>query len=333
MPQTLGAAFDASVAELRAAARALPAIPQPGQIRTLTLQTRDFLGALRAYPDTFARDTARVPGNRTVMGRALADIRLHLTAAEQHMTIACRQAVAISGPAGEPGHRLDRAATHLSVTRDVLNSHRGPDGQPLTPYLFLLATARAQRYVFSRVTDLARETGLLAAELAARSENPAVTTALSAARHALHQAAVLGRQANRDHMTELAELPLAPPLTPDRAPRPDLPGTLERVAEDTDRIIRGTFEAARSSGRPVSGSDLQQIARSLALGHLLTGRLLLHLAEEQPATISDQLRTNAAELREAAQHWQRTAQSFTRIVDLADPREHPALPHYGYDDV
>ncbi|RBM06843.1 hypothetical protein [Streptomyces sp. PT12] len=164
MPSTLGAAFDASIDALRAATRAVPAIPEPGQVRTLLFQTQEFFAGLRTSPDTFARDAARAPGPGSFMNRALADIRAHFAVADRHLADALRRVLIISGPSGEPADHLQAAATRLAVPRDLIGTHRGPDGEPLTPYRYLLADylladARAQRHVFFRVTDLAGELG------------------------------------------------------------------------------------------------------------------------------------------------------------------------------
>ncbi|RBM21193.1 DUF1173 family protein [Streptomyces sp. PT12] len=114
--------------------------------------------------------------------------------------------------------------------------------------------------------------------LAEISYAPAVRGDLHLARQALHRAVVLGREANVDHMVEFGELTTAAALAVGHARDPDLPGTLEHVAVECDRVIRAVFQARHSTGRPLSGADLRQIARSLAHGHLITGRLLLHLA-------------------------------------------------------
>ncbi|GAB2872841.1 hypothetical protein [Streptomyces mayteni] len=333
MPATLGAAFDASVEALRAATRALPAIPAAGQTRSLLFQTQEVFAALRAYPDTFARDAAQAPGRGTVMGQALADIRAHFAVADRHLAQALRRSVVISGPGGEPADHLQAAATQLAISRDLIRTHRGPDGDPVSPYLSLLAAAGAQRYVFYRVTDLAWELGHFVERLGRVSFSPSTRVALQHARAALHRAVVLGREANADRMLEFGQLTPAPALVVDHAFRPDLPATLDRVGEECDRVNRAVFEASRAAGRPLSGSDLQEITRSLALGHLLTGRLLLHLAEHQPQEIADQLRATADGLRTAAQNWRSVDGAFRRIVDLTDPREHPTLPRYNYVQV
>ncbi|MDT0446807.1 hypothetical protein [Streptomyces johnsoniae] len=333
MPYTLGAAFDDAVAELRAATRALPDIARPGQVRTLLFEVRSFFGVLRSYPDTFARDATSVPGSTTTMGRALADIRTCFSSAELSLAEAHRQSVALSGPAGEPGHQLQRAEISLRVSQDLLNSHRGPDGEPLSPYLHVLATAQAQRYVFRRLTDLAWETGHLTEALSRRSDNPGVAAALSDARRAMHQGVVLGRQANQGVMPEFGELPLLPPLTVGPTEPIESMTVPERIAQDCDRLVRAIFETARGNGPVLSGSDLQQIGTSFAFSHLATGRTLLHVAGELPDTMQQQLRRTAGALREAAQRWQHTTHSFHRIVDIADPRERPALPRYTSTDV
>ncbi|TDC12938.1 hypothetical protein E1265_28905, partial [Streptomyces sp. 8K308] len=333
MPVTLGSTFDASVEALGTATRSVPAIPEAGQIRSLVFQTQEFFAALRAYPDTFARDAARAPGSVTVMSRALTDIRAHFAIADHHLAEALRRSAVVSGPAGEPAGHLQTAATHLGISRDLIRSHRGPDGDPLTPYLHLLASAGAQRYIFYRVTDVAWELGFFIERLAQVTNSPSVRSALRQARQALRQAVVLSRQANADRMVEFAELTPAPALVIDHAFQPDLPGTLARVGEECDRVIRAIFQANRGPAGPLSGSDLPRIARSLALGHLLTGRILLHLAEHQPPELGDQLRAAADGLRTTAQSWRDVDGTFRRIVDITDPREHPALPRYNYVDV
>ncbi|UCM88019.1 hypothetical protein [Streptomyces marincola] len=296
-------------------------------------ELREYFDALRAHPDRIAGTAAGSLGPVTVMGRALADTRGHFSAAARHLAEAQRQSVEISGPAGEPGRHLHAAGAHLSVSREVLDSHRGPDGDPLTPYLFLLATEPAQLYVVSRVVDLAWETGRVAGRLAERTENPGVAAALSAAQQELDRAVVLGRRASSGMLPEFGELPLNPPLTSRSGTAPDLPGAVDRIAEDCDRLVRGTFQAARGTGRPMSGTDLRDIGRSLVLSHLLAGRTLLHVAANQIGPDGEHMRRTADGLREAARHWQRLGASFTCVVDITDPRDHPTLPRWGYADV
>ncbi|ARQ69181.1 hypothetical protein [Streptomyces marincola] len=332
MPYTLGATFDDAITALRAATSSLPDIPQPGHIRTLLFEVRSFFDILRTYPDTFARGTTNTAGT-TTMRRALADIRTCSSSADLHLTQAQQHTAALSGPSGPPGHHLRRAELSLRASQDLLNSHRGPDGDPLSPYLPVLATAQAQRYVFRRLTDLARETGHLTEELARRSDHPAVAGALSDAGRAMHQGVVLGRQADQGVMPEFGTLPLLPPLTSDSTGPTEPMTVADRIAQDCDRLVRAVFETARGTGPALSGSDLQQIATSFAFGHLATGRTLLHLARDQPATTRQQFRATADALREAARQWQHTAKSFHRVVDLADPRERPALPRYSATDV
>ncbi|WP_129840338.1 hypothetical protein [Streptomyces sp. RFCAC02] len=329
MPATLSSAFDASVEALRAATRSLPAFPEPGQARTLLFQAQEFFAGLRAYPDVFARDAAKAPGPGSLMSRPLADIRTYFAVADRHVAEALARSSVNSGPAGEPAIHLQVAATHLGASRDLMRTHRGPDGDPVTPYLYLLASGGAQRYVFFRVTDLAWELGSFIERLADISYISGVSGNLRLAHQALHRSVVLGREANKERLVEFGELSVAPALAVGPTPQPDLPSALDRIGEECDRVIRAVFQASRRTGTPLSGSDLRQIGRSLAHGHLLIGRLLLHLAGDQPPELADRLRRTAGGLREVAQGWQLVTDALRSVVDLTDPREHPALPRFS----
>ncbi|MFG2563277.1 hypothetical protein [Streptomyces sp. NPDC048496] len=70
------------------------------------------------------------------------------------------------------------------------------------------------------------------------------------------------------------------------------------------------------------------------MGRLLSGRVLLHLAEQLPdRAVAAALQEAAGALRSSAQAWQQSAAAWHRIVDLADPRAHPKLPPPSYDIV
>lgn len=70
------------------------------------------------------------------------------------------------------------------------------------------------------------------------------------------------------------------------------------------------------------------------MGRLLSGRLLLRVAEQLPEpAIAAVQREAAGALRSSAQAWQQSAAAWHRIVDLADPRAHPKLPPPSYDIV
>ncbi|GAA3861885.1 hypothetical protein [Streptomyces sedi] len=328
MPLTLGSAFDASVEATRASVRALPALPPRGQVRTLIHQLTGLVAALRTAPDHFTRSTVRVPRPATVMGRTRAHLTPHLTAAEDRLKLALTRCAPLSSPGGAAGSHLAEARVRLRLAQEVLASHRGPDGEPLTPYLSLQTQAGAQRYVLLRITDLAWEAGRLAGHLAERTADPGVAELLAGARRALHQAVVLGRDAGRPVMPEYAELPTAPTPTvqPDGVRPLDLP-------QNSDRLIRAVFQATRADGRPLSGSDLHQIARHLTLVNLLTGRLLLHVSESADPAAGQRLGHTANALRESARQWGLVARAFARVVDLSDPRETPRLPRYTHHDV
>ncbi|MEO3756504.1 hypothetical protein [Streptomyces sp. B6B3] len=330
MPLTLGAAFDASASALRAAASALPQSLPPEETLALLSQVHDFFQSLRAYPDHVARMAAQVPGSRTVLGRRLAPLRSNFAIAEQHLARALQRCEANGIATGRPEPHLEQARVHLGVSRDLLNGHRGPDNTPRSPYLYLLGAADAQNYVFTRITELAWHTGGLVQQLAPHAGSAETTADLRLAQEAMHQAVILGRQSASPTLWEFCELPL---VAAPRNTQPERATLLERMAEDCDRILLSTFQVVNETEAPLSGSDLQQIARYFTLGHLLTGRTLIHLSQDRPSANQEHLRQTANDLRDAAKQWQALAQSFHRIVDLSDPREHPALPRFSYTDV
>lgn len=161
----------------------------------------------------------------------------------------------------------------------------------------------------------------------------ATAVQLHVARGSLEQASVFGRAAGRNEDRALAAFPLAPPLDP----RPPLPtdttrAVLGHLADDCERLSRAAFEALHGRGeRRLSGSDLRQMGRWRAMGTLLAGQTLLHVAAHSDPETAVALQDTAGRLRGAAQAWQQSAAGWHRIVDLADPRAHPKLPLPAYD--
>ncbi|PJE97116.1 hypothetical protein CUT44_14130 [Streptomyces carminius] len=332
MPLTLGETFDAAAEEVQSAARTLPPVLAPEQLGALVSSLRELVDQLRAYPQQYARDPGHLPrasgAVHTVMSETSADLRAYLSTAAERVA----QAAELSGGPVvpfSPSGSLEAAGQRLAISRDLLRSHRDPDGRPTTPYVVVIAQARAQRYVLRRVADVAWAAGRYADQLASRTSPSTVRAALEGTRDALDRAAVFGRQANQDAPAEMAALPFAPALTP-RQYQLDTTPVLDGLAEDGDRLVRAAFQASRQE-RPFSGSDLQQIARSMAMGHLLAGRVLLEMGAAHTEPVAAALGDGAARLRTAAQAWQHTAQAWRWFVDTADPREHPSLPRYAYD--
>jgi hypothetical protein len=321
-----GEYLDLAVGHVRAAAAELPA---DTTVRPLE-QLRVLVERIGTYPGVLSHPG--VPGasgpRGTEFGRAVDEALVSVRAAAV-------TAARLGAPADAAVLALTEAGQQVAASRDLLGSHRLPDGRPATPYLRLLAQTAVQRHVTARLAGLMWETSRLLASLAERNDEPAVRAALLTAREEAVRASALGRVAAADGAAaEIEALPTAPALLPERLDAPDLPGTVRRVEDACDRIGRAVYEASLGSGeRPLSGSDMRQMARSLALGHLLAGRVLLHLADEQFPELGDGLRQAASQLRGAARAWQETAAAWERVVDLRDPREHPRLPRFSYQVV
>jgi hypothetical protein len=332
---TLGNTFDDASTALRAAVADLTDAPTPQQMGSLLSRVRDFFQTLRNYPDSIARIAVRIPESRTVFGTRLINMRAHFATAEEHLARVAGRYAATRAEAEVPGLlHLDNAHTHLRLSHELLTSHLGADNDPRSPYLHLLTNLEARNYVFYRVTELVSHTGELAWRMAKCSDTMETTADLSLAQRALHQAVTAGRESTASTLWEFGELPLM--TTADSTnpyAKPTGPATLDDIAHHCDRLILDVFQAARGTGRPLSGSDVKDIARSFALGYLLTGRTLIHLSADQPAPVRDQVRKAADRLRNGAHQWQHLAQRLYRVVDLADPREHPALPRYSHEDV
>jgi hypothetical protein len=331
---TFGSVLDDASTSLRAAAAELTAPPSPQQTGTLLSHLHDFFQTLRGYPDSVARIASRIPESHTLLGTQLANTRTHLTTAEAHLARAARRYEPTPVPTGAPVLHLQNAHTNLRLSHDLLASHLNPDGMPRSPYLHLLAGPEARNYVFLRITELARHTGELTSHLEKLSDDTDASIDLSMAHHAIHQSVIRNSHSAASTLWEFGELPLMTTASPaNPATSTTNPAALDQVARYCDRIILDVFQAAHGDDQVLSGSDVKEIARSFALGHLLTGRTLIHLSEDQPAPVQESVRETANHLRDAAKQWEHLAQRFGRIVDVADPREHPPLPRYGYEHV
>ncbi|MFD9484173.1 hypothetical protein [Streptomyces sp. NPDC059991] len=260
----------------------------------------------------------------TVMAAATNDLRTHFLAAAHRMTTA--HSLATGPPRLTP---LDDTRTLVAAARDLLNTHRGPDGEPLTHYALLLAQAGHQHYLALRMTDVTWHLGRLTADLADAAVSSVLRDELTAARAHLDQATVLGRHTHAPAARHaIASLPPAPPPGPLPSSEPGAT-TLKQLSTGSEYLLRTAFESAH--GRPVpphlSGTDLTRLARSLSLMRLLSAQLVRH-------THADPTSRNAASaeavtaLLEAARHWHSAAASWHHIVDLNDPTDHPQLPPY-----
>ncbi|MFG3259073.1 hypothetical protein [Streptomyces sp. NPDC048172] len=313
MSVTLGELLKAAADEVREAVRHLPSAPTGAHAHIL----RHLVAQLRLYPTEYARDPGALPGPaglvRTAMSPALSRLHHELGSAERRLDTL---------PFEHPSEATDPAAQHLAAagqlltaSRDVLRSHRGPGGRPLTPYAVLLAEPGVQRYVCSRLGDVAREAARYADTLARRSPITPERARFADVRNELDRATLTGHSALLASDRHFGTLPLAAP-----------PGAEDRgdLLDGTDRLTRHIFRVSQGADA-LSSSDLQQISRYLYQGHLLAGRVLRHLATEQDTGPAADLQLAADKLRTSAMAWQRAAKSWHRVVDLGDPREHPPL--------
>ena len=326
MAASWGEYVDSAVGHVRTAATELPAAPT---VRPLE-QLQVLVERIASYPAVLSRPDARglASPRGTEFGRAVEGA---LGCVREAVVSAARPGASADGVVGA----LRAADEQVAASRDLLGSHRLPDGRPATPYLRLLAQAAVQRHVTARLGGLMWETSRVLAGLADRHDEPAVRAALLTAREEAVRASASGRVSAADGAAvEIEALPAAPLLLPDRLDAPDLRGAVRRVEDACDRIGRAVHEASLGGGeRPLSGSDLRQMARSLALGHLLAGRVLLHLADDQYPELGGTLRQTAGQLRGAAMAWQENAAAWEHLVDMRDPREHPRLPRFSYEVV
>ncbi|MFC5724158.1 hypothetical protein ACFP1Z_28725 [Streptomyces gamaensis] len=327
MPTVLADLYDTAGTHLRTAAQAL-SHGAPVDHAASSADLEHFLTQLR---------NGLPAGSSLPASRAAHDLVGHLDSAITSLRTA-RRFSAAPAPGERPatGAELADATRAVVSARDLVASHRAPDRVPLTAYALLFTTHPARSYLTWRAAELAWGAGWITHALAQSAEHPAIAAALSDARSHLDRAAVFGRASRNDADPALGAFPLALPADPVQPSPTDRPNEVPSLLEDDcERLSRAAFETLhdRTSHRP-SGSDLTQIARWTALSRLLAGRILLHTAEHHPDTAVGQVLQEAAgPLRTAAQAWHKIAKGWHRIVDTADPREHPALPAPGYEIV
>ncbi|MFD4371088.1 hypothetical protein [Streptomyces sp. NPDC058486] len=326
---TLGELFDEAFAHLRQAA--LEPLQDPSEAGT-AIAVRDVQRFLVRLRDGSVESSPR-RGRPGVVSDAERLLTENIDAALQKVGTAVRLLPApdhgIDIPVPLRSH-LAHAQRLVNAAQDLVTSHRGPDSTPLTPYAHLLTTVPARDYVIHRTADLTRQAARITGMLATPWD-PLVNDALLDARSFLDRAAVLGGAASRTADVAIAAFPLALPVEPmvsesDR-PAPAL------LAEDCERLSRAAFETLHGrTDRPMSGSDLHQAARWMAMGRLLTGRALIRTTENHPVPDIAVLAKKGAEaLRGASRAWHEVAQGWRRLVDTADPSAHPALPLPSYE--
>ncbi|MFE7751366.1 hypothetical protein [Streptomyces sp. NPDC057428] len=317
---TLDELFDTAGARLRTAAAA-PSSDRPTSARHLD----QFLSALTEPLGMGDEDAPQ--------SSVTSDLVYHLRKASDALQSA--QGL-LPSPGGGPaeGHLLDAAAA-VHAVRDVIESHRGPDRVPLTAYAYALTTGPAHHYLTRRCAELAWGAADVASTLAQAALDPSIAAAFTDVRRFLSEASVFGRDGTRDADTAIGALSLTLPVTPVQAHPTDRTRDVPaNLAEDCDRLSRAAFETLHHrSDHRMSGSDLQQLARWTAMQRLLSGRVLLRVADELPDEAAASLRESAQVLRGSAQAWQKSATAWHRIVDISDPRSHPKLPAPSYEIV
>ncbi|MER6314441.1 hypothetical protein ABT237_11810 [Streptomyces sp. NPDC001581] len=332
---TLGELFDVAIAQLQEVAQ-IPLVSVPaddraalaGEVDSLLLQVQKSLGP-RAYTPTPTSEERGL----TAAERNLRDC---LELARQSLGTARRYLSPQAGDGGPAAARIASAAQALSAVRDTINSHLGPDRAPLTPYAYLLRHQKAFDYLARRLSEVAWAAGHVVHRLSQGAEHPGAVDAFTQARTSLGHASVYARAATRDADHDLASFPAALPVEPVQALATDATSTVTaRLAEDSERLSRAAYGALHDRAeRRLSGSDLQQISRWNAMGRLLAGRTLLHVAQAAPdGAVPNSLNAAAAALRESSKAWKGAAEAWTRVVDTGDPREHPPLPPPGLAQV
>ncbi|MEE1769280.1 hypothetical protein PUR34_14245 [Streptomyces sp. JV185] len=320
---TLGELYDTAGEHLRAAAEALPTWADPAyrsasaqQLERVIVRMRDRLEA----------------GAEEVQSPVEADLAAQLGRACGALRTARRLLSAEEGGKPRP-NELSGAGQAVAAVRDLVESHRGPDRVPVTAYAYLLGTRAARAYITRRTAELAWEAGRVAQALSSGVRDPGVEAAFAEARSCLDQGSVFGRTGTRDADEGIAAFPFALPVEPVQALASDpLRELTVRLGEDCERLGRVAFETLHErSDHRLSGSDLQQMARWTAMARLLSGRVLLRIAEgHADAAVTSALKESAGVLRGSAQAWQQAAAAWHRVVDLADPRAHPRLPPPSY---
>lgn len=323
MPTTLGELYETADRNLRSAA-ATPLTPDDAREHAVVVR---LLGELVGHLQTTLENAGERPR------RANPGPATHLATAQSALRRTARRLPAIEDEAALHGTPLARAAQAAAAVRDLIASHRGQDGIPVTPYAFAFAERPARAYLVHCSAELAWGAARVAQVVGEAVTTEAIAVQLHVVRGSLDLASVFGRAASRDEDPALAAFPLALPLDPRPALPTDAAGSIPgHLADDGEHLSRAAFEALHGRGEPgLSGSDLQQMARWRAMSNLLSGRTLLHTAAHADPDTAEGLREAAGRLRTAAQAWQQVAARWHRVVDLADPRAHPKLPLPSYD--
>ncbi|MFE3788019.1 hypothetical protein ACFXO4_09550, partial [Streptomyces goshikiensis] len=332
---TLGELFDIAVAHLQEVAQApLASVAADeraalaGEVDGLLTQVQKGLGP-RAYtpvPTAEERDLTMAERN---LENGLGHARESLGTARRYLSPQ-------EGDGGPAAERIASAARAVGAVRDTINSHLGPDRAPLTPYAYLLRHQKAFDYLTRRYSEVVWEAGHIVHRLAQGAEHPGAIDAFQQARASLNQASVYARASTRDADHDVASFPAALPVEPVQAAATDATSAVTaRLAEDSERLSRAAYAALHDrSEQRLSGSDLKQLSRWNAMGRLLAGRTLLHVAEDTADdAVRDSLKKAATALRESSKAWRAAAGAWEDVVDTGDLREHPRLPPPGYVQV
>ena len=329
---TLGDLFDTAEARLEAVASTQLTVSQ-GQTAALVEDLDDLIGRLR---EGLQLHRVRESDERIKRRlKAPGDLVLQLDQAQASL-----QTARELGPdpdrtgLGRNGEGIADATRSVAAARDLIESHRGPDRAPLTPYVHAFSSQSALDYLAGRTARLAWHTGQVALQLSQSCDDLGVMEALADARSFLDRASTLGRLEASAANAALADFPLALPVEPVQASADDPTALVTTLlADDCERLSRAAFEALYGTAdHGLSGSDLQQLSGWMSMSRLLAGRVLLRVAEQPHLTddLADALQASARRLRKSAQAWQSAVDAWDRVVDTADPRAHPKLPPPSY---
>ncbi|MFC9295755.1 hypothetical protein ACFTWH_10905 [Streptomyces sp. NPDC057011] len=334
---TLGELFDVAIARLEEVAQTpLASVAADeraalaAELDGLLQQVQKGLGPRAYTPVPTAEERKLTPAEQN-LDNYLGDARKSLGTASRYLSPQ-------QGEPGPTGERIAVATRAVGAVRDTISSHLGPDRAPLTPYAYLLRHRKAFDYLARRYSVVAWAAGHVVHRLSQGAEHPGAVDAFHEARNSLDNASVYARglyerarTGDDDH--DLAAFPTALPVEPVQATAADpTTAVVGRLSEDSERLSRAAYAALHDRAEQrMSGSDLQQISRWNAMGRLLAGRVLLHVAEDTAdASVRESLKAAAGELRESSRAWKAAAEAWQRVVDTGDPREHPQLPPPGY---
>ncbi|MGW7140251.1 hypothetical protein [Streptomyces xanthophaeus] len=329
---TLGELFDVAVAHLVGAAETPLASVGPeervaliGRVEDVLAQVKSGLGP-RAYTPVLTTEERELTVSERNLEGCLDQASSWLGTARSYLPATASEVI---GPAGD---RIFAAAQAVGAVRDTITSHLGPDRAPLTPYAYLLRHQAAFDYLSRRYSEVAWTAGEVVHRLSQGVEHPGAGEAFEAARTSLVQASVYARAGSREADMHLEAFPLALPVAPVQATPADATSAVTvRLGEDSERLSRAAYGALHDRDEQrMSGSDFRQLSSWTATTRILTGRLLLHVAASMPeGPVQTGLRDAAVALRKSSQAWAAAAAGWMDIVDLADPRERPALPLPG----